>query len=167
MLLLPKPNRDTAELVMVFFKWFATFNFFDMEIKRHVGLRELATMYGATFFGSPMRKMSATPADTLALMLENQDTLLRVPSELTRILEDRDYFAQFADASSKEMLKRCDSYMKIQGPTASLFSLTPSMFGSSISMDLGVSGETGSKTLTNDVQESFDNLVITKEKQPW
>jgi hypothetical protein len=167
MLLLPKANRDTVELLFVFFDWFAKFGYVDDETKQFIGLKELALLFASVFFGLPTGGVSsailisgATPSSTLQFLLENQDTLLRVPSELAGMLEDLEYFEQSADAPSKEILKRCDSYMKMRGPTESLFSLMPDMI-TNITLNNSAS-DNSSETAVEDVDSVLLKMSLSK-----
>jgi RhoGAP domain len=117
-IILPKPNRDTMEVLFVFLKWVASFAHVDEETGSKMDLQNLATvicpsiLYGKGRDVAHSESVMAIPVVTELLV--NQDEFWQVPDEFLPILQDQDYFASSMELPSKEFMKKCDTYMRVR-----------------------------------------------------
>lgn len=115
MCLMPKPNRDTLEVLFVFLKWVASFSHVDEETGNKMDLQNLATVICPNILYSRGKDASKDESflgiRAVAEMLEYQDELFSVPQELAGILEDQDLFMNPAELSSKDILKRAEMHI--------------------------------------------------------
>ncbi|TFY64383.1 hypothetical protein EVJ58_g2663 [Rhodofomes roseus] len=117
-LILPKPHRDTMEVLFVFLKWVASFAHLDTETGSKMDMPNLATVICPSILYSrhkdAMRDESFGAIRVVTTLLENQDEFYSVPQEFLSILQDQEYFANSLDLPSKEFLKKCDTYMRLK-----------------------------------------------------
>lgn len=114
MLLLPKANHDTVEVLFVFLRWVASFSHVDEETGSRMDLANLATVMCPNI----MYSRSSEPQRGEALMancvvhhiLESQDDFWVVPSGMEAILQDRELVANATEMSPVELMKRCAKY---------------------------------------------------------
>lgn len=120
-LLLPKGNRDTAEVLFVFLKWVASFSHVDEETGNKMDLHNLATVISPNIF----RSYSAKASDSVRVeslegirvmdtLLEHQDEFYLVPEEFLPLIRDKEYFQNYVDLPSKEFLKKCENYQRMK-----------------------------------------------------
>ncbi|KAI0343230.1 RhoGAP-domain-containing protein [Trametopsis cervina] len=127
-LILPKHHRDTMEVLFVFLKWVASFAHMDEETGSKMDLPNLATvicpsiLYSRGRDGVPDQSFGAIRVVTA--LLENQDEFFCVPEEFLPILQDQAYFQNSMELTSKEFLKKCDTYHRLRssGRTPGLMS---------------------------------------------
>lgn len=116
MCLMPKPNRDTLEVLFVFLKWVASFSHIDEETGSKMDLQNLATVICPNILYSRGKDASKDESflgiRAVAEMLQHQDELFTVPQELAGILEDQDLFLNPAELSSKDILKRAEVHIR-------------------------------------------------------
>ena len=86
MLLLPKGNRDTVEVLFTFLKWVASFSHVDEETGNRMDLHNLATVISPNIFRSApvkgtdtMRLDSVESIRVMDSLLEYQDEFYQVP----------------------------------------------------------------------------------------
>ncbi|KII87444.1 hypothetical protein PLICRDRAFT_113200 [Plicaturopsis crispa FD-325 SS-3] len=120
-IILPKSHRDTMEVLFVFLKWVASFAHMDEETGSKMDLGNLATVICPSILYSRGRdaggdqSMGAFGAiRVVTALLEHQDDFFAVPEEFLGILHDQDYFQNSMDLPSKEFMKKCDTYMRVQ-----------------------------------------------------
>jgi hypothetical protein len=117
-LLLPKPNRDTMEVLFVFLKWVASFSHVDEETGSKMDLPNLATVIAPSILYAKgrdaAREESFMGIRVATLLLEYQDDFFTVPNEMLPMLHDQEYFASCLDMPSKDALKKCETYMRLK-----------------------------------------------------
>jgi len=116
-LLLPKPHRDTMEVLFVFLKWVASFAHVDEETGSKMDLTNLATVICPNILYSKagvVRDESFLAIRCVTQLLEQQDELYIVPDELMPILADQEYFVNALDMKQRDFMKKCETYMKLK-----------------------------------------------------
>ncbi|BEI92115.1 uncharacterized protein CcaverHIS019_0409350 [Cutaneotrichosporon cavernicola] len=116
MMLLPKPNRDTIEVVFVFLRWVASFSGQNEDSGSKMDLTNLATvitpniLYGKGQQAAREESMIAITA--VQSLLEKQDDFYRVPPELNYVLHEKvsKLFSRDTDLAPKEVFKLCQKY---------------------------------------------------------
>ena len=103
----------------MFLKWVASFAHMDAETGSKMDLGNLATVICPSILYSrgqnAMRDETFSALRVVTSLLENQDEFFTVPEEFLAILHDSDYFANSADLTSKDFLKKCETYMRVKG----------------------------------------------------
>lgn len=116
---MPKPHRDTMEVLFVFLKWVASFAHMDSETGNLMDLPNLATVIAPSIMRArgrdPMRDETFGALKVVTNLLENQDEFFLVPEELVPVLQDQEYFTNSMELPGKEFLKKCETYMKVKG----------------------------------------------------
>ncbi|EJD43757.1 hypothetical protein AURDEDRAFT_114556 [Auricularia subglabra TFB-10046 SS5] len=116
-LLLPKPHRDTMEVLFVFLKWVASFAHVDEETGSKMDLPNLATVICPNILYSKLgvvRDESFLAIRCITQLLEQQDELYMVPDDFMPILSDQEYFANSLELPRKDFMKKCETYMKLK-----------------------------------------------------
>ncbi|OCB86376.1 RhoGAP-domain-containing protein [Sanghuangporus baumii] len=138
MLLLPKGNRDTVEVLFTFLKWVASFSHVDEETGNKMDLHNLATVISPNIFRSSPTKGTDTVRvesfESIRVMdslLEYQDEFFLVPEEFLPLLRDQDYFGGALELPSKEFLKKCDAYHRVRANGRTPQGMTSPILGSS------------------------------------
>lgn len=121
MLLLPKGNRDTVEVLFTFLKWVASFSHVDEETGNKMDLHNLATVISPNIFrSSPGKGTDAVRIESfesirvMDSLLEYQDEFFLVPEEFLPLLRDQEYFGGSVELPSKEFLKKCEAYHRVR-----------------------------------------------------
>ncbi|KAF9453572.1 hypothetical protein P691DRAFT_800196 [Macrolepiota fuliginosa MF-IS2] len=118
-LIMPKPHRDTMEVLFVFLKWVASFAHMDSETGNLMDLPNLATVIAPSIMRArgrdPMRDETFGALKVVTNLLENQDEFFLVPDDLVPVLQDQEYFINSMELPGKEFLKKCETYMKVKG----------------------------------------------------
>lgn len=119
MLLLPKGNRDTIEVLFVFLKWVASFSHVDEETGNRMDLHNLATVISPNIFrNTPTKGNDSVRVEhfegirVMNSLLEHQDEFFMVPEDFSSLLRDKDYFANCIDMPSRDFLKKCEMYYR-------------------------------------------------------
>lgn len=131
-IILPKCHLDTMQVLFVFLKWVASFAHVD-EKGNKMDLNNLATVLAPNILYAkskdPVREEHFSSIRVVSDVLEMQEELFMVPREFAEILHDQEYFAGALEIPSKDLLKKCDSYMRLKssgrvplGPGSSLMS---------------------------------------------
>ncbi|GAA6058086.1 hypothetical protein JCM3770_001105 [Rhodotorula araucariae] len=117
--LLPKPHRDTMEVLFVFLKWVALFSHVDEETGSKMDLQNLATVISPNILYAkgkdPARDESFSSARVVHELLELQDEFWEVPAECLSILNDQELFANPSQLTSKEILARAENHIRLFG----------------------------------------------------
>ncbi|KAL0067181.1 Rho-type GTPase activating protein Rga1 [Marasmius tenuissimus] len=117
-IIMPKPHRDTMEVLFVFLKWVASFAHMDEETGSKMDSGNLATVICPSILYSrgrdPARDESFGAIRVVTSLLENQDEFWAVPEELLPILHDQDYFASSMELPAKDFMKKCDTYHRLK-----------------------------------------------------
>ncbi|GAA5959604.1 hypothetical protein JCM3765_007214 [Sporobolomyces pararoseus] len=113
--LMPKPHRDTMEVLFVFLKWVASFSHVDEETGSKMDLQNLATVISPNILYAkgkdPARDESFSAARAVHELLELQDDFWEVPTECLSILNDQELFANPSQLTSKEILARTENHL--------------------------------------------------------
>ncbi|KAI5121611.1 hypothetical protein M0805_001143 [Coniferiporia weirii] len=171
-MILPKGNRDTAEVLFTFLKWVASFSHVDVETGNKMDLHNLATVISPNIFRSSPSKGTDTVRvesfESIRVMdslLEHQDEFYLVPEDFLPLLRDQDYFGGAMELPSKEFFKKCEAYHRtrangrtpqglsspIQGPgNLNPFGMTPS----------------GSGGLANTGRDNGDSRLASQKPDP-
>lgn len=122
-LLLPRPNRDTLEVLFVFLRWVASFSYRDEETGSRMDIANLATVITPSILyaksGNPAREDSMVAINAVQQLLENQDDIYHVPLELMFVKHDKvaQIFANYSDyLPPKEMHKHLQNYLQRRYP---------------------------------------------------
>jgi hypothetical protein len=122
-LILPRSHRDMLEVLLVFLKRVSSFAAIQDDIGAEFYLTNLTSVIGPrVLFSSNWDHLSVTKVDgeretpdfgtgTMTELLKNQDEFFTVPKEFLPLMHDQDFFAGSMELSSKEFLKRCQTYM--------------------------------------------------------
>lgn len=132
---MPKPHRDTMEVLFVFLKWVASFSHVDEETGSKMDLQNLATVISPNILYAkgkdPARDESFSAARAVHELLELQDDFWevsctslfcsactqadrqpsQVPTECLSILNDQELFANPSQLTSKEILARTENHL--------------------------------------------------------
>lgn len=107
------------EILFVFLKWVASFAHMDEETGSKMDLGNLATVICPSILKArskdPARDESFGAIRVITALLESQDVFYVVPAELLPILADQEYFAGAMELPSKDLLKKCDTYLRVRG----------------------------------------------------
>ncbi|KAF9269024.1 RhoGAP-domain-containing protein [Marasmius fiardii PR-910] len=117
-IIMPRPHRDTMEVLFVFLKWVASFAHMDEETGSKMDSGNLATVICPSILYSrgrdPARDESFGAIRVVTSLLENQDEFFAVPEEFMSILHDQEYFANSMELPAKDFMKKCDTYQKLK-----------------------------------------------------
>lgn len=115
-MLLPKAHRDTMEVLFVFFRWVASFSHIDEETGSKMDVQNLSVVLAPNVLYSkgsdPLKDELFLANRVLQTVLENQEALWRVPAECVAPLQDRELLNPPADLTSREMLRKCEKYVR-------------------------------------------------------
>lgn len=121
MMLLPKPNRDTIEVVFVFLRWVASFSGQNEDSGSKMDLANIATVITPNILYAKgqqaTREESFIAITAVQALLEKQDDLYRVPPELNYVLQEKvsKLFSRDTDLAPKEVFKLCQKYFMKRG----------------------------------------------------
>ncbi|WWD21117.1 hypothetical protein CI109_105598 [Kwoniella shandongensis] len=116
--LLPKYNRDTMEVLFVFLKWVASFSYKDEETGSRMDMANLATVICPSILyakgANAARDESFIAIQAVQELMENQDEFYHVPPELSFVIQENIYsiFAKELDLPPKEIHRHCSKYMQ-------------------------------------------------------
>src|SRR5690606_6314061 len=114
--LLPKANRDSMEAICLFLRWVASFSHVDDDMGSKMDLNNLAMVITPNVLYSkskdPTKDESFLAIGAVMGLLEHQDEFCVVPPELSSILNEQDLIETSIDLSSKDILKRCENFVK-------------------------------------------------------
>lgn len=116
-LLLPKPHRDTMEVLFVFLKWVASFAHVDEETGSKMDLQNLATVICPNILYSKLgveRDDQFLAIRCITQLLEQQDEFYVVPDDFMPILGDQEYFTNSLDLPRKDFMRKCETYIKLK-----------------------------------------------------
>ncbi|KAG0183842.1 hypothetical protein DFQ28_000768 [Apophysomyces sp. BC1034] len=93
--LLPKPNRDTMEVLFLFMKWVATFAFMEDDTGSKMDETNLATVIAPNILYSkskdPMKDDSFCSIEAVRMLLQHQEEFLSVPEDFVPLLQNLTY----------------------------------------------------------------------------
>ncbi|KAK4545738.1 hypothetical protein LTR36_002692 [Oleoguttula mirabilis] len=108
--LLPKPHRDTMEVLFTFMNWVSSFSHVDEESGSKMDIHNLATVITPNVLH---RGKDTVPVDDSFLaieavhsLIECNESMCEVPEDLAMILNDSSLFSNSAEITTKEILKR-------------------------------------------------------------
>lgn len=106
------------EALFVFLKWVASFSHVDEETGSKMDLQNLATVICPSILYAKGRDVARDESfmaiRVVTLLLEHQDDFFTVPDEFLSILNDQEYFANCMDMPCKDVLKKCETYMRVK-----------------------------------------------------
>ncbi|KAL9106069.1 MAG: hypothetical protein Q9227_008855 [Pyrenula ochraceoflavens] len=108
--LLPKPHRDTMEVLFAFLNWTASFSHVDEESGSRMDVHNLATVMAPNLLYTnakmPGVDDSFLAIESITQLIANNDCFAEVPDDLQGVLTDTSLFDGSADITTKEILKR-------------------------------------------------------------
>ena len=106
------------EALFVFLKWVASFSHVDEETGSKMDLPNLATVICPSILYSKGRDVARDESfmaiRVVTLLLENQDDFFTVPDEFLPVLSDQEYFANCMDLPCKDVLRKCETYLRVK-----------------------------------------------------
>lgn len=115
-LIMPKSHRDTLEVLLVFLKWVASFAHSLDDTGSKMDLPNLATVIGPSILFTPGRdpafESSFGVIRVVTELLENQDEIFVIPEDFLALVHDQEYFAHSMELPSKDLMKKCEAYMR-------------------------------------------------------
>jgi hypothetical protein len=117
-ILLPRCNRDTMEVLFVFLKWVSSFSYRDEETGSRMDMANLATVICPSILyakGANVAKDESFIAiSAVQDLLENQDEYYTVPESLLFVINENIFtiFAKELDLPPKEIHRHCSKYMQ-------------------------------------------------------
>ncbi|KEI39980.1 uncharacterized protein L969DRAFT_16655 [Mixia osmundae IAM 14324] len=116
--LLPKAHRDTLEVIFVFLEWVASFSHVDEETGSKMDLHNLATVICPNILYArgkdPSRDESFLAIQAVHDLLQHQNEFWQTPEEFVAILEDQELFSNPSELTSKDILRRCEYFIRAQ-----------------------------------------------------
>lgn len=112
--LLPKPNRDTMEVLFLFLKWVATFAETEDGNGSKMDLMNIATVLAPNVLYSknkdPLKDevFSATVIDTIYMLLQYQEEFCAVPEDIIVPLQNLSFDEEDMEASARDILRKCE-----------------------------------------------------------
>lgn len=137
MVLLPKPNRDSVEVLFIFLRWVASFSYRDEETGSRMDMQNLATVICPSILyargANAAKDESFIAIQAVQQLLDGQDDFYRVPAELVFVLQENVHkiFEKEVDLPPKEISKHCAKYLQARGHTQMLQHQRPSHSGPS------------------------------------
>ncbi|KAI5304483.1 hypothetical protein KEM56_006454 [Ascosphaera pollenicola] len=123
--LLPKPHRDTIEVLFNFLNWAATFSQIDEESGSKMDVHNLATVIApgvlrpddgklpagssATTYGTGKNvsvKDGLLAIEAVASLIEDVDTMAEVPRDIANLLNDKSFVSTVSSMSSADIIKK-------------------------------------------------------------
>ncbi|ORX53237.1 RhoGAP-domain-containing protein [Hesseltinella vesiculosa] len=119
--LLPKPNRDTLEVLFVFIQWVSTFAHLENDTGNKMHLNNLATMIAPNLLypksKDPAKDDSIAVIDAVYVLLQHQEEFTTVPEDFVPLLETISYGEMDLDLNVRQLLKKCELAMKKRAAT--------------------------------------------------
>ncbi|KAF8467714.1 hypothetical protein BDZ91DRAFT_813281 [Kalaharituber pfeilii] len=129
--LLPKSHRDSMEILFSFLNWVASFSHVDEESGSKMDIHNLATVITPNILYPKSKDGKDGSEDTYFLAIEAINTLIEyneqmceVPEDILSVLNDSNLFANSADLTTKDILKRYGEI--VNRPAASRLAATAS-----------------------------------------
>lgn len=114
--IMPKSHRDTLEVLLVFLKWVASFAHSLDDTGSKMDLPNLATVIGPSILFTPGRdpafESSFGVIRVVTELLESQDEIFVVPEDFLPLIHDQEYFAHSMELPSKDLMKKCEAFMR-------------------------------------------------------
>ncbi|KAI5370302.1 Putative Rho GTPase activation protein [Septoria linicola] len=108
--LLPKPHRDTMEVLFTFLNWVSSFSHVDEESGSKMDIHNLATVITPNIMHSGKDSVpvedSFLAIEAVHSLIECNESMCEVPEDLAMILNDSSLFSNNAEITTKEILKR-------------------------------------------------------------
>ncbi|OCF41947.1 rho GTPase activator [Kwoniella heveanensis CBS 569] len=145
--LLPRYNRDTMEVLFVFLRWVASFSYKDEETGSRMDLPNLATVICPSILyakgANAARDESFIAIQAVQELMENQDEFYYVPNELVFVIHENIYsiFAKELDLPPKEIHRHCSKYMQARANA-----IQPLGFGTGMGLGGLTGGVAGQRT---------------------
>ncbi|KAI5817133.1 hypothetical protein BZA77DRAFT_245702 [Pyronema omphalodes] len=108
--LLPKCHRDCMEILFTFMNWTASFSHIDEESGSKMDIHNLSTVITPNILYSKNKDAgmddSFLAIEAVHTLIEYNEAMCEVPEDLLSILNDPNLFANNADITTKDILKR-------------------------------------------------------------
>ncbi|KAF8544101.1 hypothetical protein BDD12DRAFT_915553 [Trichophaea hybrida] len=108
--LLPKCHRDCMEILFTFMNWTASFSHIDEESGSKMDIHNLSTVITPNILYSKSKDSgmddSFLAIEAVHTLIEYNEAMCEVPEDLLSILNDPNLFANRADVTTKDILKR-------------------------------------------------------------
>ncbi|KAI9811421.1 MAG: hypothetical protein M1832_000890 [Thelocarpon impressellum] len=118
--LLPKPHRDSMEILFSFLNWVSSFSHIDEESGSKMDIHNLATVITPNILYSNSKNSgmddSFLAIEAVHSLIECNEAMCEVPEDLQSILSDNTLFNGSAEITTKEILKRYGDIAKSPGP---------------------------------------------------
>ncbi|KAK9721012.1 Rho-type GTPase activating protein Rga1, variant 2 [Basidiobolus ranarum] len=118
--LMPKPHRDTMEALFIFLRWVSGFSHVGEDAGSKMDLANLATVVAPNILYTnskdPVKDESFLSIETVYALLKYQDEMWQIPSIIADILEEQGLIEGTGSLSSKDLLRRCENYVKLRRP---------------------------------------------------
>ncbi|KAI7860850.1 hypothetical protein BDC45DRAFT_492974 [Circinella umbellata] len=116
--LLPKPNRDTLEVLFLFLKWVATFAQTGESSGSKMTLHNIATVLAPNVLYNkgkdPVKDDSFASIEAVDLLLQYQEEFCTVPEDIVMPLQSLSYGEDDMEASARDILRKCEVVMKLK-----------------------------------------------------
>ncbi|KAI8069153.1 hypothetical protein BC940DRAFT_332450 [Gongronella butleri] len=129
--LLPKPNRDTMEVLFLFIKWVSSFAHLENDAGNKMDLNNMATMIAPNLL-YPKSKDAAKDESiyvicAIYVLLQHQEEFATVPEDFVPLLETISYGEVDMDLNVRQLLKKCEMAMKKTRASTNPSMMTASM----------------------------------------
>ncbi|KAI8368322.1 uncharacterized protein BYT42DRAFT_126373 [Radiomyces spectabilis] len=131
--MLPRCNRDTMEVLFLFFRWVASFSHVTTDVGSRMDIPNLARVIAPNILTTnnkdPVKDDSFAAIHVVETLLECYEEFCLVPEDLEPFLQDPQFLDNRADLSSKDFLKKVEQlrkHRKPQSPSAGMISSYPS-----------------------------------------
>ncbi|KAK9768452.1 Rho-type GTPase activating protein Rga1 [Basidiobolus ranarum] len=119
--LMPKPHRDTMEALFIFLRWVSNFSHVGEDAGSKMDLANLATVVAPNILYTnskdPVKDESFLSIETVYALLKYQDEMWQIPPNVADILQEQGLIEGSSGLSSKDLLKRCENYVKLRKPS--------------------------------------------------
>ncbi|KAI9274726.1 hypothetical protein BDA99DRAFT_247182 [Phascolomyces articulosus] len=116
--LLPKPNRDTLEVLFLFLRWVATFAQIGESSGSKMTLHNIATVLAPNILYNkgkdPVKDDSFASIEAVDLLLEYHEEFCTVPEDIVMPLQSLSYGEDDMEASARDILRKCEVVMKLK-----------------------------------------------------
>ncbi|KAI8384965.1 uncharacterized protein BYT42DRAFT_281393 [Radiomyces spectabilis] len=129
--LLPKPNRDTMEVLFLFIQWVATFAHMGEDIGSKMDITNLATVLAPNILYSKSKDIAKDESfcsiEAVKMLLQYQEEFSTVPEDFVPLLQNLTYAEDDMDLNVRHILKRCEMVMKMKRSHSTQGNLPPAL----------------------------------------
>ncbi|ORX50172.1 RhoGAP-domain-containing protein [Hesseltinella vesiculosa] len=114
--MMPRCNRDTMEVLFLFFRWVALFSHVTTDVGSRMDIPNLARVIAPNVLCStskdPVKDESMLAIKTVQMLLDSYEEFSLVPEDLEVFLQDSQLQEHKGDMTSKDFLKKVEMMMK-------------------------------------------------------